>query len=84
MTNAAHMNFSFRAFAEDEPGETWQQEFEDRWPAYQRWFLRFGDRERPTYLESSRALKRIFARPEALHATNSTCLRAYGGPRRRR
>ncbi len=52
------MNFSFRAFAEDEPGETWQQEFEDRWPAYQRWFLRFGDRERPTYLESSRALKR--------------------------
>ncbi|MCP4470362.1 MAG: hypothetical protein GY815_06705 [Gammaproteobacteria bacterium] len=58
MKAAAHMNFSFRAFAEDEPGETWQQEFLDRWPAYKRWFLRFGDRERPTYFESWRALKR--------------------------
>ena len=52
------MEFSFRAFAEDSPGEVWQQEFSSRWPAYRDWFMRFGERERPTYLESIRALKR--------------------------
>jgi predicted choloylglycine hydrolase len=54
----SQLKFTFRAFAEDEPGDIWQQEFLERWPAYKRWFLRFGDRDRPTYLESSRALKR--------------------------
>ena len=52
------MNFSFRAFSEDVPDRIWQHEFLERWPAYKRWFLRFGDRDRPSYLESSRALKR--------------------------
>jgi predicted choloylglycine hydrolase len=52
------MEFTFRAFAEDSPGEVWQQEFNGRWPAYKSWFLRFGERDRPTYLESMRALKR--------------------------
>jgi predicted choloylglycine hydrolase len=52
------MEFTFRAFAEDSPGKVWQQEFNARWPAYRDWFMRFGERERPTYLESIRALKR--------------------------
>ena len=52
------MEFTFRAFAEDSPGQVWQQEYNARWPAYKDWFLRFGERERPTYLESIRALKR--------------------------
>jgi predicted choloylglycine hydrolase len=52
------MEFTFRAFAEDSPGKVWQQEFNGRWPAYKNWFLRFGERDRPTYLESMRALKR--------------------------
>ncbi len=52
------MEFTFRAFAEDSPGKVWQQEFNGRWPAYRNWFLRFGERDRPTYLESMRALKR--------------------------
>ena len=52
------MEYTFRAFAEDSPGKVWQQEFNARWPAYRDWFLRFGERERPTYLESIRALKR--------------------------
>ena len=52
------MEFTFRAFAEDSPGQVWQHEFNARWPAYRDWFMRFGERERPTYLESIRALKR--------------------------
>jgi predicted choloylglycine hydrolase len=52
------MEFTFRAFAEDSPGKVWQQEFNARWPAYRNWFMRFGERKRPTYLESIRALKR--------------------------
>jgi predicted choloylglycine hydrolase len=52
------MEFTFRAFAEDSPGKVWQQEFNGRWPAYKNWFVRFGERDRPTYLESMRALKR--------------------------
>ena len=52
------MEFIFRAFAEDSPGTIWQKEFNGRWPAYKNWFLRFGERDRPTYLESMRALKR--------------------------
>ncbi len=52
------MEYTFRAFAEDSPGKVWQQEFNTRWPAYRDWFMRFGERQRPTYLESIRALKR--------------------------
>jgi predicted choloylglycine hydrolase len=57
MKTETQMMYSFRAFAEDEPGATWQQEFKGRWPAYKHWFLRFGEHDRPTYLESTRALK---------------------------
>lgn len=55
--DATHMNFVFRAFAEDAPGAQWQRHFRALWPAYKRWFLRFGEADRPTYHESSRALK---------------------------
>ncbi len=73
------MKFTFRAFAEDTPGETWQEEFSGRWPAYKRWFLRFGDRERPTYLESIRALKRYV--PEIIPAYEQMVELAGGGDR---
>jgi predicted choloylglycine hydrolase len=79
MKAAAHMNFSFRAFAEDEPGAIWQQEFQQRWPAYRQWFLRFGDRDRPTYLESSRALKRYM--PQIIPAYEHMVDLAGGGDR---
>jgi predicted choloylglycine hydrolase len=71
------MEFSFRAFAEDAPGEIWQQEFKGRWPAYKDWFLRFGERERPTYLESIRALKRYM--PEMMPVYEQMVDLAGGG-----
>lgn len=79
MTFETQMKYTFRAFAEDEPGKTWQQEFLGRWPAYKRWFLRFGDRERPTYLESIRALKRYM--PEIMPAYEQMVDLAGGGDR---
>jgi len=58
MDRTTQMHFSFRAFAEDAPGPEWQHHFKKLWPAYRRWFLRFGEADRPTYHESVQALKR--------------------------
>lgn len=58
MALATQMDFTFRAFAEDAPGPTWQSHFNKLWPAYRRWFLRYGEADRPTYLESLNAMKR--------------------------
>lgn len=58
MTTRTHMHFTFRAFAEEAPGPLWQKHFNDLWPAYRNWFLRFGEADRPTYYESNKALKR--------------------------
>ena len=79
MTAAAQMKLSFRAFAEEAPGEIWQREFKERWPAYKDWFLRFGERERPTYLESIRALKRYM--PEMIPVYEQMVELAGGGDR---
>lgn len=38
-------------------GPAWAEHFEALWPAYRRWFLSQGEAERPTYLESRRALR---------------------------
>lgn len=57
MSAPTHMEFTFRAFAEDQPGLVWQHYFKRLWPAYKRWFLRYGERDRPTYFESAKALK---------------------------
>jgi predicted choloylglycine hydrolase len=51
------MDFTFEAIAEDEPGPKWRASFDRFWPAYERWFLRDGDRARPRYLSSLRALR---------------------------
>ena len=79
MKSQSHLKFTFRAFAEDEPSSTWQQEFRGRWPAYKHWFLRFGDRDRPTYLESIRALRRHM--PEFLPVYDEMVDLAGGGDR---
>lgn len=57
MSAATHMKFSFRAFAEEQAGPIWQHHFKRLWPAYKRWFLRYGERDRPTYFESVKAIK---------------------------
>ena len=58
MPTSTRMEFTFRALRENEPGAVWQRQFKALWPAYKRWFLRYGEGDRPTYLESSRALGR--------------------------
>jgi predicted choloylglycine hydrolase len=52
------MEFSFQSFTESTPGPIWQRHFNSLWPAYRRWFLRYGEADRPSYLESSSAIKR--------------------------
>jgi len=61
------MKFTFRAFAEDDPGPVWQHHFNRLWPAYKRWFLRYGERDRPTYFESARALRRYMPEFEPVY-----------------
>jgi predicted choloylglycine hydrolase len=51
------MQITFRAIAEDVPDHKWRAVLDHHWHAYSRWFLREGDRARPTYLASLRALK---------------------------
>ena len=79
MTADSHLEFTFRAFAEDRPGRNWQREFRQRWPAYKAWFLRFGDRARPTYLESMRELRRHL--PELIPVYEQMVDLAGGGDR---
>jgi len=67
MTSPTQMDFSFRAFAEDAPGANWQHQFKLLWPAYKRWFLRYGERDRPTYHESAQALKRYMPEFEPVY-----------------
>jgi predicted choloylglycine hydrolase len=57
MAFRTQMDFRFRAFSEDKVGALWQQEFEQRWPAYHQWFLRYGESDRPTYFDSLKALQ---------------------------
>ncbi len=46
-----------RAIEELAPGDRWAAEFHRHWPTYREWFLREGDRARPSYLASRRALQ---------------------------
>ena len=51
------MDFTFQSVAEDQPGPKWRSLFERFWAAYERWFLSEGEKARPRYLTSLRALK---------------------------
>ena len=77
MTGPARIPFTFHAFAEDGAGVLWGRHFRRLWPSYKRWFLRYGERDRPTYLESARALKRYL--PEFLPIWEAMVERAGGG-----
>jgi len=52
------MQLSFRAINEPRPGPEWCALFEETWPSYRAWFLKEGAAARPTYLESTKALRR--------------------------
>ena len=77
MTKPTHMDFTFRAFAEAAPGLQWQRFFQALWPAYRRWFLRYGEADRPTYHESAKALRRYM--PEFVPIYESMVDLAGGG-----
>ena len=51
------MQTLWRAISEAQPGPKWAGLFGEYWPAYQRWWLREGEGERATYMESRNALK---------------------------
>lgn len=51
------ISVSFRAIAEDIPGDKWRALFEHAWPSYRAWFLRSGVAGRPSYLTCRRALR---------------------------
>jgi predicted choloylglycine hydrolase len=67
MSAATQMDFTFRAFRENAPGANWQKHFNALWPAYRRWFLRYGEADRPTYHESVQALKRHMPEFESIY-----------------
>lgn len=76
MASATQMDFCFTSLIEDKVGAVWQHEFERLWPAYKRWFLRYGECDRPTYLESIQALRQYM--PEFL-PTYEAMVEAAGG-----
>ena len=77
MTLPTHTNFTFRSLSEDSLGTVWQREFKALWPAYRRWFLRYGEQDRPTYYESIQALNKYL--PEFLPTYESMVELAGGG-----
>ena len=70
------MDFCFRSLIEGDVATVWQREFKRLWPAYKRWFLRYGESDRPTYLESIQALRQYM--PEFL-PTYEAMVEAAGG-----
>src|SRR5258706_1780556 len=51
------MRLTFEAIAEDHPGPRWQSHARAAWPGYHRWWLRDGDRSRPSYLQCRKAIR---------------------------
>ena len=50
------MDFRFEAIAENQPGAKWRARFEHHWPSYRQWFLREGERARPSRSTCERAI----------------------------
>ena len=71
------MDLMFEAIDESTPGPKWRRVFDRHWHAYSRWFVRDGNRSRPTYLASIRALRKHM--PELLPAYEAFATAAGGG-----
>lgn len=71
------MELTVHALAEDQPGPKWRGVYDRSWDAYHRWFLSGGNRARPTYLASLRALKAHM--PELVPTFERLCDVAGGG-----
>lgn len=77
MRRIKQLHFPFYAFAEDAPGPIWKYHFDRFWPEYNRWFLRYGEHDRPTYFESMQALERYM--PEMVPIWEAMVELAGGG-----
>lgn len=71
------MTLTFRAVAEDTPGDTWAGLFDRHWPAYKAWYLSDGLEQRATYTVCRDALKKHM--PKLLPTYERLCDLAGGG-----
>ncbi|SKA93466.1 Predicted choloylglycine hydrolase [Thiothrix eikelboomii] len=71
------LQYGFHAMHEAWPDTQWQALFNRAWPAYQRWFLKKGIGQQPTYLQSLRQLRAYM--PELLPIYERLCELAGGG-----
>ena len=67
----------WRAISEADPGPKWAGLFKEYWPDYHSWWLREGERARPTYAEGRRALENHM--PEIAPLYDQLCELAGGG-----
>ena len=49
---------TFRAIAEDRPGDAWRERFQASWPGVREWYLKDGDAARPSLAACARAFDR--------------------------
>ncbi|MEQ8664732.1 MAG: C45 family peptidase [Rhodospirillales bacterium] len=71
------MALTFRAVAEDEPGEVWADLFRTHWPAYKAWYLSEGLERRATYMACLDKLNRHL--PKLVPTYEKLCELAGGG-----
>lgn len=69
--------YGFNYLHEAWPDQEWQALFKRTWPAYERWFLKNGVEQQPTYLQCLRELRRHM--PELLSVYERLCALAGGG-----
>jgi len=71
------MSLTFRAVAEETPGEVWASLFAENWPAYKAWFLSDGLEQRATYTVCRDKLKHFM--PKLMPTYERLCELAGGG-----
>ena len=71
------MHLDFRTIDEPDPGPKWRSLFDEFWPPYKTWYLRDGNRARPSYAECRRMLVRHM--PEIVGVWETLCELAGGG-----
>ena len=76
------MKITFRGVRELEPGPVWKDLFDRAWPAYEHWFLKEGDAQRPGFMSCRMALQKHV--PELVPTWEKLVELAGGGDREAR
>ncbi len=71
------MSLNFELITEDRPGPRWRALFDRLWPHHRAWYLGESLKDRPTYLQCHRAIKKHM--PELLPVYHELCELAGGG-----